>query len=145
MKTKKQISLKASLNRGLRSDSEDARLLEPPFCPNTLLFVRVSLGWVREEQVENTWSIRYAPLATAATRAPYAIYLKYASRKKQNQGRTKSSRRHLIARNRIHYKDFTMNDYINKITTWMLPRSWSLLQSSYVVFHARFPRRLGRP
>jgi hypothetical protein len=88
---------------------------------------------------------KYAPLATAATRAPYAIYLKYRLGKKQNQGRTKSSRRHLIARNWIHYKNFTMNDYMNKITTGILPRSWSLLWSSDVVFHARFPRRLGRP
>jgi hypothetical protein len=39
--------------------------------------MRVSLGRVREEQVENTWSVWYAPLDTAATRAPYAIYLKY--------------------------------------------------------------------
>jgi hypothetical protein len=54
MKIEKQISLKASLNRGLRSDSEDARLLEPPFCHNALLFVRISQGRVREEEVENT-------------------------------------------------------------------------------------------
>jgi hypothetical protein len=145
MKIEKRISLKASLNCGLLSDSEDARLLEPPFCHNALLFVRVSLGRVREEQVENTWSGWYAPLATVAIIAPYAIYIKYRLRKKQNQGRTKSSRRHLIARNRIHYKDFTMNDYMNKITTGILPRSWSLLRSSDVVFHARFPHRLGRP
>jgi hypothetical protein len=145
MKIEKWISLKASLNRGLRSDSEDARLLEPLFCHNAPLFVRVSLGRVREEQVENTWSVRYAPLATAATKALYAIYLKYRLGKKQNEGRTKSSRRHLIARNRIHYKNFTMNDYMNKITTGILPWSWSLLQSSDVVFHARFPHRLGRP
>jgi hypothetical protein len=104
MKIEKRISLKASLNRGLRSDSKDARLLEPPFYHNVPLFVQVSLGRVWEEQVENTWSVRYAPLATVATRAPYAIYLKYRLGKKQNQGRTKSSRRHLIARNRIHYK-----------------------------------------
>jgi hypothetical protein len=145
MEIEKRISLKASLNRVLRSDSDDASLLEPPFCHNALLFVRVSLGRVREEQVEKTWSLRYAPLATAATREPYAIYLNYKLRKKQNQGRTKSSRRHLIARNRIHYKDFTMNDYMNKITTRILPRSWSLLRSFDVVFHARFPRRLWRP
>jgi hypothetical protein len=144
MKIEKRISLKESLNCGLRSNSEDAHLLEPPFCHNTLLFVRVSLGRVWEEQVENTWLVRYAPLATVATRAPYAIYLKYRLGKKQNQGRTKSSRRHLIARNRIHYKNFTMNDYMNKITTGILPRSWSLLRSSDVVFHARFPRQLGR-
>jgi hypothetical protein len=37
------------------------------------------------------------------------------------QGRTKSPRRHLIARNQIHYKKFTMNDYMNKITTGILP------------------------
>jgi hypothetical protein len=123
MKIEKRISLKASLNCGLRSDYEDVRLLEPPFCHNALLFVRVSLGRVREEQVQITWSVRYAPLATAATRAPYAIYLKYRLRKKQNQGRTKSSSRHLIARNRIHYKNFTMNDYMNKITTEIIPRS----------------------
>jgi hypothetical protein len=77
MKIEKRISLKASLNRGLRSDFEDARLLEPPFYHHAPLFVRVSLGRVRLEQVEITWSVRYAPLATAATRAPYAIYLKY--------------------------------------------------------------------
>jgi hypothetical protein len=144
MKIEKRISLKASLNRGLWSDSEDARRLEPPFCHNALLFVRVSLGRVQEEQVENTWSVRYAPLTTAATKAPYTIYLKYRLRRKQNRGRTKSSRRHLIARNRIHYKNFTMNDYMNKITTGILPRPWSLLRSSDVIFHARFPRRLGR-
>jgi hypothetical protein len=31
MKIEKRISLKASLKHGLRSDFEDARLLEPPF------------------------------------------------------------------------------------------------------------------
>jgi hypothetical protein len=141
MKIEKRI--KASLNRGLQSDSEDVRLLGPPFCHNTLLFVRVSIGRVREDQVENTWSVRYAPLATAATRAPYAMYIKYRLRKMQNQGRTKSLRRHLITRNQIHHKNFTMNDYMNKITTGILPHSRSLLRSSDVVFHARFPRHLG--
>jgi hypothetical protein len=34
-----------------------------------------SIGRVQKEQVENTWSIRYAPLATMTTRAPQAIYL----------------------------------------------------------------------
>jgi hypothetical protein len=145
MKIEKRISLKASLNYGLLSNFEDACLLEPLFCHNALLFVRVSLGRVWENQVENTWSVRYTPLDTTATIAPSAIYLKYRLRKKQNHVRTKSSRRHLIARNRIHYKDFTMNDYMNKITTGILPQSWSLLRSSDVVFHARFPRRLGRP
>jgi hypothetical protein len=29
-----------------------------------------SLGRVRKEQVEITWSVRYAPLDTATTRAP---------------------------------------------------------------------------
>jgi hypothetical protein len=38
----------------LQSDSEDVRFLEPPSYHNTLLFVRVSLGRVRQEQVENT-------------------------------------------------------------------------------------------
>jgi hypothetical protein len=102
MKIEKRISLKASLNRGLPSDSEDARLLEAPFYHNAPLFVRASLGRVRLEQVEITQSVRYAPLATTATRAPYAIYLKYRFGKKQNQGRTITSRKHLIARNRIH-------------------------------------------
>jgi hypothetical protein len=37
---------------------------------NTILFVWVSLGRVQEEQVENTWSIQYAPLDTMTTRAP---------------------------------------------------------------------------
>jgi hypothetical protein len=59
----------------LRSDSEDARLLEQLSCHNALLFVRVSLGRVQEEQVENAWSTWYAPLATMTTRAPEAIYL----------------------------------------------------------------------
>jgi hypothetical protein len=104
MKIEKQNSLRESLNRGLRSDSQDAHLLEPPFYHKAPLFVRVSLGWVRQEHVEITWSVRYAPLATTATRAPYAIYLKYRLRKKQNQGRTKSSRKHLIARNQIHLR-----------------------------------------
>jgi hypothetical protein len=104
MKIEKQNSLRESLNHGLRSDSQDARLLEPPFYHKAPLFMRVSLGWVRQEHVEITWSVRYAPLATTATRAPYAIYLKYRLRKKQNQGRTKSSRRYLIARNKIHLK-----------------------------------------
>jgi hypothetical protein len=140
-----KVHIKTSLNCGLRSDSEDTRLLEPPSCHSALLFVRVSLGRVREEQVENTWSVWYAPLATAATRAPYAIYLKYRLRKKQNQGKTKSSRRHLIARNLIHYKIFTMNDYMNNITIRILPRSWSLLRSFDVVFHTRYPRRLEKP
>jgi hypothetical protein len=40
----------------------------------------------------------YAPPATAATRAPYAIYLKYRLEKKQNQERTKSSRGHFVDR-----------------------------------------------
>jgi hypothetical protein len=44
MKTEKRISLKASLNRGLRSNSEDARLSEPPFRHNAPLFMRVVLG-----------------------------------------------------------------------------------------------------
>jgi hypothetical protein len=38
-----------------------------------------------------------------------------------------------------------MNDYMNKITTGILPQSLSLLRSFDMVFHARFPRRLGRP
>jgi hypothetical protein len=66
-------------------DSEDARLLEPLFFHNALLFVRVSLGRVQEEQVENTWSVRYAPLATAAIRPPYVISLNYRLGKKQNR------------------------------------------------------------
>jgi hypothetical protein len=123
MNIEKRISLKASLNRGLRSDSEDARLWEPPSYHDTPLFVRVSLGRVQEEQVENTWSVQYAPLAIVATRTPLAIYLKYRLRKKQNQGRTKSLKRHLIGRNWIPIKNFTMNDYMNKITTGILPQS----------------------
>jgi hypothetical protein len=86
MKIEKRISLKASLNRGLQSDSEGACLLEPPFYHNAPLFMRVSLGRVRYEQVEVTWSVRYAPLATTATRAPYAIYLKYRLGKKKTKG-----------------------------------------------------------
>jgi hypothetical protein len=90
MEIAKRISLKASLNSGLHYDFEDALLLEPSSCHDAPLFVQVNLGQIHEEQVENTWSIRYAPLATAATRAPLAIYLKYILRKKQNQERTKS-------------------------------------------------------
>jgi hypothetical protein len=39
-----QISLEASLNRGFPSDSENARLSEPPFYHNILLFMRVVYG-----------------------------------------------------------------------------------------------------
>jgi hypothetical protein len=88
MKIAKRVSLKASLNCGLPSDSKDARLLELSSCHDAPLFVRVSLRRVQEEQVENTWSVWYAPLATAATRPPLAIHLKYRLRTKQNQGRT---------------------------------------------------------
>jgi hypothetical protein len=144
MKIEKRVSLKESLNRGLWSNSKDARILEPPSCHYALLFVRVSLGQVLEEQVENTWSFRYAPIATMTTRAPYVVYLMYRLGKMQSQGRTKSPRRHLIDRKWIHYKNFTMNDYMNKITTRILPRSWSLLRSSDMVFHARLPLRLGK-
>jgi hypothetical protein len=44
MKIEKRISLKASLNRGLPSDSENARLSEPPFCHNVSLLMRVVQG-----------------------------------------------------------------------------------------------------
>jgi hypothetical protein len=36
-----QILLEASLNRGFPSDSENARLSEPPFCHNVSLLMRV--------------------------------------------------------------------------------------------------------
>jgi hypothetical protein len=68
------ISQKASLNHGFPSDSENARLLEPPFCHNAPLFVRVSLGRVQGE-VEIFWKVRHAPLATTATRTSSVIYL----------------------------------------------------------------------
>jgi hypothetical protein len=90
--------------------------------------VRVSLARVREEQVENTWSVQYAPLVTAATRAPYAIYLMYRLGKKQNQGRKKSSRRHLITRNRIHYKTSPW------MITWTRSPPGSHLDESHVWF-----------
>jgi hypothetical protein len=54
----KRISLKASLNHGFRSNSEDARLLEPPSCHDAPLFVRVSLGRVQEEQDKNARWVR---------------------------------------------------------------------------------------
>jgi hypothetical protein len=44
MKIEKKISSKASLNRGLRSNSENVRLSEPPFCHNVLLFMLVVEG-----------------------------------------------------------------------------------------------------
>jgi hypothetical protein len=68
------ISLEASLNHGFPSNSENTRLLEPPFCHNAPLFVRVSLGRVRG-QVEIFRKVRHAPLATMATRTSYVNYL----------------------------------------------------------------------
>jgi hypothetical protein len=64
------MSLLASLNHGFRSNSEDACLLEPLSCHNALLFLRVSLGRVQEEQVEKRSVDRDAPIATMTTRAP---------------------------------------------------------------------------
>jgi hypothetical protein len=52
---KKMNLILASLNRGFCSNSEDARLLEPPSCHNALLFLWVSLGRQQEDQVENAW------------------------------------------------------------------------------------------
>jgi hypothetical protein len=59
--------IKASLNHGFPSDSENALLLEPPFCHNAPLFMRVSLGRV-QGQVEISRKVRHAPLATTTTR-----------------------------------------------------------------------------
>jgi hypothetical protein len=73
------ISLEASLNHGFPFNSKNARLLEPPFCHNAPLFVRVSLGRVRG-QVEIFRKVRHAPLATTATRTPYVIYLENRSK-----------------------------------------------------------------
>jgi hypothetical protein len=66
-----QISLKASLSRGFLSDSENARLSEPPFYHNIFLFMRV---------VEFFRKIKRAPLATVATKTPYMIYLENRSK-----------------------------------------------------------------
>jgi hypothetical protein len=85
------ISLEASLNHGFPFDSENARLLEPPFCHNAPLFVRVSLGRVRG-QVEIFQKVRRAPLATMATRTPYVIYLENRS-KIRNADRKRRLRR----------------------------------------------------
>jgi hypothetical protein len=46
-----------------------------------------SLRRVGSEQVEITWSVRYAPLTTASTRSPYAIYLKYRKTKGEQNHR----------------------------------------------------------
>jgi hypothetical protein len=73
------ISLETSLNHGLSFDSENARLLEPLFCHNAPLFVRVSLGRV-QGQVEVFRKGRHALRATTATRTSYVIYLENRSK-----------------------------------------------------------------
>jgi hypothetical protein len=139
------ISLEASLNHSFLSDSENARLLEPPFCHNAPLFMRVSLGRV-QGQVEIFRTVRHAPLATTATRTPYVIYLENRSKIRKNRSKTKMSEKHLVAKKWIQ---------LDKSTWYMIHESRSPqgsyldLASSFgnsdVVFLARFPRRLGRP
>jgi hypothetical protein len=76
------ISLEAPLNHGFPSDSENAHLLEPPFCHNAPLFVQASLGRV-QGQVKIFRKVRHAPLATTTTRTPYVIYLENRSKIKK--------------------------------------------------------------
>jgi hypothetical protein len=144
MKIEKRISLKASLNCGLPSDSENARLSEP----RSVTTYPYSCGKSRASSIRTSWKHLAGPVCTSSHHG-YKSTLSNLDidrlGKSITKKKTKSSRRHLIARNQIHYKNFTMNDYMNKITTWALPRSWSSLRSSDVVLHARFPRRLGRP
>jgi hypothetical protein len=135
---------KASLNHGFPPVSEKARLLEPPFCHNAPLFVRVSLGRVWG-QVEIFRKVRYAPLATTATRTSYVIYL-------QNRSKIiKAYRKRRLRRNTWSLEiGFSL---IHQLVhdTWIRSPPGSYLDlasssgNSNVVFLARFPRRLGRP
>jgi hypothetical protein len=139
------ISLKAFLNHGFPSDSENARLLEPPLCHNAPLFVRVSLGRV-QGQVEIFQKVRHAPLATTATRTSYVIYLENRSmirKADQNQRR----RRNICSLEIGLQLDNSTLHTIHELRS--PPGSYLDLASSFgnsdVVFLARFPRQLGRP
>jgi hypothetical protein len=46
---------------------------------------------------------------------------------------------------KTHFTNFIKLDVLRVTDFPEFPQHWSLLQSSDVVFHARFPRRLGRP
>jgi hypothetical protein len=58
-------------------------------------------------QVEFFRKVRRAPLATAATRTPYVIYLQNRSRISKADQKTKTLEKHLIARNRIQLDNST--------------------------------------
>jgi hypothetical protein len=102
--------------------------------------VRVSLGRV-QGQVEFLQKVRRAPLATTATRTPYVIYLENRSKISKADRKTKTSEKHLIARNRIQLDKSTSTmiydqDHHRDPTLILLlapgTPTWSSLQGSHV-------------
>jgi hypothetical protein len=100
-----------------------------------------SLGQV-QGQVKFFRKIRRAPLATAATRIPYVIYLKNRSRISKDDRKTKTSEKQLIARNRIQLDNSTSTMIHEQDHPWdpslillLAPGTptWSSLQVSHVV------------
>jgi hypothetical protein len=99
-----------------------------------------SLGRV-QGHVEFFRKIRRGPLATAATRTPYVIYLENRSRISKDDRKTKTSKKHLIARNRIQLDNST-NTMIHKQDHHRDPTlilllalgtpTWSSFQGSHV-------------
>jgi hypothetical protein len=139
------ISLIASLNHGFPSDSENARLLEPPFCHNAPQFMWVSLGRV-QGQVEISWKVRQAPLATTATRTSSVIYLENRSKIRKadrNQRRRRITRSLEIGLQLDNSTLHTIHESRSPLGSYLDLASSS--DNSDVVFLARFPRRLGRP
>jgi hypothetical protein len=134
-----RILLEASLNRGFPSDSENARLQSPVLSQRTPIHAG-SLGRV-QGQVEFFRKIRRAPLATAATRTPYVIYLDNRSRISKVDRKMKTSKKHLIARNRIQLDNSTSTmihkqDHHRDPTLILLlapgTPTWSSLHGSHV-------------
>jgi hypothetical protein len=100
-----------------------------------------SLGRV-QGQGEFFRKIRRAPLATAATRTPYVIYLENRSRISKADQKTKTSKKHLIARNQIQLDNSTSTMIHKQDHHWdptlillLAPGTptWSSLQGSHVV------------
>jgi hypothetical protein len=99
-----------------------------------------SLGRV-QGQFEFFQKIRRVPLATAATRTPYVIYLENRSRISKADRKTKTSKKYLIARNRIQLDNSTSTmihkqDHHRDPTLVLLlapgTPTWSSLQGSHV-------------
>jgi hypothetical protein len=134
-------SSKSNLFRSLFKSWFPVRLRKrPPFRAPVLSqrtpILAGSLGKV-QGQVEFLRKIKCAPLAAAATRTPYVIYLE----NKQSRLKTKTLEKHLVAKNRIqldtststmiyeqdHHRDPTLIFLLAPGTP-----TWSSLQSCHV-------------